>query len=1044
MLARQPWQIFLFIILAFFASGAVAQEERVPVDSIRQPSDDLIYNGRRLTAEQAWKLQQDAFSPLDLSTLNPADSEVWKNRLISNLDPNSDQIPLQEKDVYSFKGTLISNQGIIRFNVVSENEGSQVFTILMEKTLHTTLLRRNLLRKLGYVIPAMKYLPSLKVSFQNIEERDFFLSKQLPEATYGAPSRWLGRDHTTLEDHELTLTFKDVVALMPSETDHYNVAMGLPPKRITNRTLRSLLIPYALLNLGESVNKFPWSVGRIDNESFILPHFTSSTINTAVEDARWSLRRMASLDKTDFQEIVERSFFPRSVAKLVLEKLVSRRNSLVKLFRENFKELNVDVDVSDGELLKNGRLTQEDWEGYASRFAHGEPDSPFKDFRYFLFSKIQNSMLTNLVDLVNDKISLFDPSEKKLDFARNQFEEGLEQFVETGEFLEFGVGAWFSPLLDGQLIVSRDIVVGNYLGTDNMVQLADTIGVGVYIGAMMGLENIPNLPSASIRGGLNAVRTYTHLKPVKTLKASFKEPYRNLLVPIIKMQLKRKLNELAEISTTASAPVGVDDTDPRLVAIEELLEVINSQLGVGESILVTDRLTPNLAFQGGLNMMDTRVSMGSGLSGLMVRRLHLFRKDAKTIQVYEDKGKGWTFSFSANIDNKIPIIRLSSAKTNGKYEVKKHAVDINTDLKENPNLFSNAKALHYLLEEGSSELLEINSRPYKVETDFVDRSTKFSFLVWRAKYLKGDADFLVTTPQGYKTEYMSLTAQAQSGINYQSFAYDVLNHYMKDVFKDLPITPSLDPERFKNPGQSIFGVSVTDSARFEARKKEELIYQPFLSLSSRREGWSAKTKKLKEYVKEVNEEYGTDLFNPSDLNDASALRLFDINVNVNIYEDGIEKLKQLKEKNIRSLARRYSRERRGECQSQRRRNFNVRTSRTMIECGNLNNLISKNDSCKRLENNSKFQAKCLLELAQKMKEDLEFSDFSDILGKDNIYVFGVINGFRKDSEILNEPIRSNSLGRVKGRHWNGPIDQVREIMDFQNGEFNGLWIREAL
>jgi hypothetical protein len=267
---------------------------------------------------------------------------------------------------------------------------------------------------------------------------------------------------------------------------------------------------------------------------------------------------------------------------------------------------------------------------------------------------------------------------------------------------------------------------------------------------------------------------------------------------------------------------------------------------------------------------------------------------------------------------------------------------------------------------------------------------------------------------------------------------------MKDVFKDLPITPSLDPERFKNPGQSIFGVSVTDSARFEARKKEELIYQPFLSLSSRREGWSAKTKKLKEYVKEVNEEYGTDLFNPSDLNDASALRLFDINVNVNIYEDGIEKLKQLKEKNIRSLARRYSRERRGECQSQRRRNFNVRTSRTMIECGNLNNLISKNDSCKRLENNSKFQAKCLLELAQKMKEDLEFSDFSDILGKDNIYVFGVINGFRKDSEILNEPIRSNSLGRVKGRHWNGPIDQVREIMDFQNGEFNGLWIREAL
>jgi hypothetical protein len=79
-----------------------------------------------------------------------------------------------------------------------------------------------------------------------------------------------------------------------------------------------------------------------------------------------------------------------------------------------------------------------------------------------------------------------------------------------------------------------------------------------------------------------------------------------------------------------------------------------------------------------------------------------------------------------------------------------------------------------------------------------------------------------------------------------------------------------------------------------------------------------------------------------------------------------------------------------------------------------------------------------------MKKDLDFTDFSELIGKDNIYVFGVINGFRKESEILNAPIRSNSIGRVRGRHWNGPIDQVREVLDFQNGEFQGLWIRETL
>lgn len=1046
MKAKQHWHRLFYLILVTYSltSTAFAQEERVPLDSIRQPSDDLIFRGERLTAEQAWKLQQDALDPLDLSTLSPEDSEVWKNRIVSNLDPNTDNISINSSDVYSFKGTLISNQGIIRFNVVPKREGNEVFTILMEKTLHTTLLRRNLLRKLGYVIPAMKYLSSIKVSFDSKQERDFFLAKQLPEATYGAPSRWLGRDHTKLKDDELTIELNDVVALMPSETDHYNVAMGLPPKRITNRTLRSLLIPYAIADLGESVNKFGWTVGRIDNENMILPHFTSAAINTAIEDARWSLRRLAKLEKADFQEVIERSHFPLAVGKLVAEKLVSRRNSLIKLFQEDFADIKVDTKPNHGELLKDGRLTQEDWDGYASRFAHGEPDSPFKDFQYFIFSKIQNAALTNLVELVNEKISVFDPSEKKVEFIRNQFEEGLEHFVETGELLEFGVGTWFSPLVDGQLIVSRDIVVGNYLGTDNMVQLADTLGVGINLGGMLGIENIPNLPVASVRGGVNAVRTYTHLKPVKTLKASFKEPYRNLLVPIMKLQLKKRFNELSKISEAQEEEVGEEDQDSRLSAIEELLEVINTQLGVGESILVTDRLTPSLMFQGGLNIMETRVSMGIGTNGLLVRRLHLYRKDAKTIQVYEDKGKGWTFSLSANIDNLIPIVRLSSARTNGKYTVKMHSVDINTDLKENPDLFSNAKALHYLLEEGSSELLEVSQKPYQLETDFLDRSTKFSFLVWRAKYLKGDADFTVITPKGDRSEYVSLTAQSQSGINYQSFAYDVINYYMKDIFKDMPFTPSLNPERFKNPGQSVFGVSVTESARFEARKKDGVLYRPFLALSSRREGWSAKTKKLKKYVREINEEYQADLFNPTDLDDAAALRLFDISVNINIYEGGIERLKTLEKGSLRQIARRYNSERRWQCQDQRRSNRNIRTARTLIECGNLNNLIDKSKTCQREKNNSKKQSKCLLELAQSMKKDLDFTDFSELIGKDNIYVFGVINGFRKESEILNAPIRSNSIGRVRGRHWNGPIDQVREVLDFQNGEFQGLWIRETL
>ena len=40
------------------------------------------------------------------------------------------------------------------------------------------------------------------------------------------------------------------------------------------------------------------------------------------------------------------------------------------------------TNINRANEIENGRLLKEDWDGYASRFAHGQPDSPFKDFEY--------------------------------------------------------------------------------------------------------------------------------------------------------------------------------------------------------------------------------------------------------------------------------------------------------------------------------------------------------------------------------------------------------------------------------------------------------------------------------------------------------------------------------------------------------------------------------------------------------------------------------------------------------------------------------------
>ncbi len=1044
---RQRIRFSLAVWLLFISSPCLANQVAIPLEPIRQPSDDLWFEGRVLTSEEAWELSHRLADPIDLAAINPRESEVWRNFFPGNL-AGQDDFFLDEETIVQFKGVLISYSGLMRFNVLPvRGENNKFFTVIMQKTLHTMLMRKNLLRKLGYKIPKIKYLKSLKVQFESIGERDRFLKHQIPQNTYGAFTRWTDKELDSL-GNQLVIEFKDIAVMMPSEEDHYNVAMGVPPKRLTGRTLRALAIPYALLNVGESINKLSWHVGRQDNQSIILPHFVLADMNTTLDDAKWMLRRLEKLNRRDLEEIVELAHYPPAVAKILVEKIISRRNSLFLLFQLNSPALAFDPKVSFGEELEEGVVLRENWEGYASRFAHGKPDGPFQDFQYFVFSKIRSGVIENLVNLVNGKLRAFKPSDRRLRFHQEQFETGLNHFVDTGEFREFGIGAWASPILSGQLILSRDIVVGSYLGTDNLVQLADTFGIAVDVGVHVGIENVSQAPDLFLRAGVQAVRTYTHLKPVKTLKASFKEPYQNIMVPLVKLQLKKRLDQLANFESEYEEGHSSDRSleerrEAKKEAFEELVRHFNKKLDVGESLLITDRLIPNVGIQGAFNLMKTKVSVGGIKDYALVKRLHVFRKDAETIQVYEDKGRGWGLSFNVGVDHYIPILRFQTRRHSGKYNVKVHTVNINTDLEENPNFYTNAQALYYLFEEGSSELLESLEKPYEVKAKFVDKSSKFAFLVWRAKYLNGDAHIKVKTPQQKESDYLSLSLKSQEGINYQSFVTDVVNYYLGKFWQGLNL--GIDPERYKNPAHSIHGVAKTYLARYEARLSngsgKSKVSHPFINLTVKNEGWSATREKIKGIIKEINKRYGTILFNPQSLDNAQGLRLFDISVKINLYESAIARLASIKDSELKIIQRRYLNERRVDCTSRRTRR--VRGPRYFKNCGYLIKAREKNRECQRTFKD-KARAQCLLQLAAKLKKDLEFKDFKNLLGEKNLYVYGTINGFQHESEVLNEPIYSHSIGVISGRYRNGPVSALKKVLDIQNGEFHGSWIRETL
>src|SRR5690606_6954817 len=113
------------------------------------------------------------------------------------------------------------------------------------------------------------------------------------------------------------------------------------------------------------------------------------------------------------------------------------------------------------------------------------------------------------------------------------------------------------------------------------------------------------------------------------------------------------------------------------------------------------------------------------LEAVDIRRIQVYKKDNKTLQIYDDLGHGAGWSINVSLERFVPIIRLSWRKQKGGYSVRLHEVDLNPDVKENPKLFDKAYAVANFLQTGSAELLEAIEKPHVVEAEFEDKSSKF-------------------------------------------------------------------------------------------------------------------------------------------------------------------------------------------------------------------------------------------------------------------------------------------------------------------------------
>ncbi|MFP5384651.1 MAG: hypothetical protein ACLGHN_01135 [Bacteriovoracia bacterium] len=1011
-------------ILFIWSSWALAQGG-IPIKYMNDPAVDLVHKEKVLLPEEVHELIEKTKGRFDISTLNPVESsDLWKDVFLEKLP--QDQNPILDMDEVKYHSPVLSPTGIFRFNIENGEDG-KLYTMMLSKTVHSVLLAKGLLRKIGYQIPDIKYLPRVIISFKDEAHKKGFISYLENIAFAGAPKNWIVEE---LEDNKLLL--QDLI-VMDSNHTIYNLAVGVTNDMIQGRRLlSSLAVPLSLVNLTESVNMLRWNVGIKNGNEITLFHDQLSEFQCSWDDARWITRRIEKLSRKDWEEIVEGSHTPKAVQQILVEKLISRRNSAMKLFKIDAKSFKVDSDIDNGVELVDGKLTQQNWPGYASRFAYGDPDSPLaaSEMRSFIKSKVISTLMELAVAQINQLPFLGTDIQKiNEQHFEKEINKAIARSIETKTPFEVPLKAWVFPTFRGNMILSRNIVTGTYLGTDNLVQLADTVGVAVAAGAFVGTMGLPTPVKGFAQGEAQFVRTYSHLRPVTSIQKSLKYPFKNVFVPLVKMDYGSKLHEAANVAIDPDASEEV-----KAEKIEAALKPFKDAMDVGESILVTDAIA---AYVGGKlsvgyeKLVTASLSLSPGYN--VVSRFHVHRKSEHDFQIYKDLGHVGSLGFNFDLDSLVPVLSVSFKKSRGKARVKFYSLNLHP---KNPDVLKNTSMLRRAIVSSSVREMEEEEKykPYILKHDFKESSPKINLFFWQWQWQNSLTNITVQNPQGderyFRRQYHGMT----KGRDYQKYVNATIAHWVNMLFdRKAGLSQGGD-----NPGYSFKGRAETRylSLDEEVSRDGDKI-EPFVRLSRVFNGWSITQEKAEKILDELRQRYRHDFFNAPVLNDTQRIFLYNISLNVFFYKNGIEHLLAMNEEEIKRIFRE-----------------NMAQTNLVINPAN----VDDNDTgvykflrflarFKKYENKGNWEKanKYLMKALSQAEYKVNLNGLVALMGgEENIFVNSRIDGFREGDEDGDKALISNSLGEFGSSNILGPVVQLQRQTEMIEGEFFIYWMMKRL
>ena len=1027
------------------------------------PASDLIYQGQVISPEAALQLKRTG--KVDLSFLEPdSSSNIWKNEEEATKIAvvNDNDIPVQDGDLVDFVSAPKTSSGHQKFNVQTRNgdQASPIVTLMIGVNIHNFLLKKELLRKLGYQIPGMKFLSKVRVVFSDLKQRDDFLKIQIPNNTCKTASEWEPKG-TVLKDQDLEVIIQDVVAMdatPPFDNEAISPTVIMANKNylpMSQRTLRALALPYSLTNTPESLNDFDWYAGLISNGNLVLNVDDEDSLNCkgkydvngqslndlpdfscSLDDAFWIARKIQKLTRTDYEDIVKHSAYPEAISKLLVEKLISRRNSLLSLLKMEDHSLPIDKNITVGESIKNGKVIQIEWPGYASRFAYGDPESPFKKMKYYLFSEVESNVMENLLNIANSKIpSMTEGSDVS---SHNQSVEQtlMNQYLTTGKPQELKLGVWVKPLAGGGVILSRSVVMGNYLGTYNLLQLADTFGFYVNAGFMVGVDGlVTSIPLGLQNSNLATFSfTVTHLKPLTALKQSITEPLKNEFVIWL---FKKSANVFAD-------SVGIQDSKEEskkeLADLDHNFKMLDQYMGVGESLIMTKSIVGDEQVQANFGINSTpipKIFAAVDTTQNVISRLRIYRSDINSFTVFKDSGEEFGVNVSLGLSANtflasIPVITFTRKMNNGDAHSQVFNLNITQDPSKNPQLHATSMALDQTLRSGSTSFLEstYENSTSKVNLKFHDVSNNFQLLQHTRRRLRTDATFEIIRPGGNAFNYYFLSDGKQRGSHFQRLGGQI-GTFLVQQFISKNGSGTFDTAPSSDPGTSFLGNSYTRSAQFQSRHENSMITHPYVRVDYRWEGWNITQEKVLAQVNQLNQKYGFNIYSSGFLNDTKNIRLYQLLLSLNFYEGAFKHLLSMSVDDETLLESKY------------------KHGCLLLFCNKVAQFHRDFSQYRKLAQQQVQDQMKVAKLEFELVSDLEqFASFDDLVaaigGADNIYISSKLDGFRMGSEELSKPLSSNSFGIPDRVYPSGPLDAAANLLNLDNGEFDMLWLREVL